>query len=779
MGPETNLRVGLHDFTADHEDEISFREGECIVVIEKDEVYNDGWWQGRNEHGDVGLFPVNFTGPYEPPAYQSRSPSATHSIVGDTKPYDALISSLETSFRDSNYIEDSRTPDFTQFHHDHAADLPTVPVATASPAPSPMADSPHALESPVSPADGEDDGRDAHDQADTAVYHDADLSGRPETWSIEQVAAWLHHQGFGSLVPIFIENEISGDVLLDLNLTTLKELQISTFGKRYHLMNAIGELRGDGKSAEAATAALVSPTSQTEPSSGLRVPQRSNTRPPSALLLGSGPTLAPVPADVDSDSEARSTSPSAPATAGPATTTIQTRADSIRRINNAALRRRNTANRGEPTATSPSPPPPVAPEPVPSTPEDSPSEADRASQVSASPARLRTTSLTHPTDEPEPFPAGRALSEGPLPPVRISEGRPRAGSRAWESTPGEDSYGRGRSYSRSSPPPLPPPPPVPAHAYPNASGPPAAAATTTVSGAADLHDPDHQGYLRKRAAGYPLWQARWFVLKGQHLYYFKHPHDGACRGVVNLQGYRMVPDENIKKGKYCFKCVHETRRTYYFYHDEAEAAKGWMKMFLKATIGAHAPITASSNIATVPLHVAQGMRPRPPSLEGHGEETDLTATIPHDEAVDDEDGFAQFRHRPTSPMAGSRAHRSSMTPDQFARWINHVLNLSPTPAVLNDVFIDLRDGRLLLRFVEALAGRLASADGLGIDTPATVYAQRAFEMLQSLGVYLDHVPVEPADIVEGDPEKTLAMLTTVRDRFPNSVPSTIFSSSVI
>ncbi len=34
-----------HDFTPEHEDEIAFRAGERIEVIEKDDLYNDGWWQ--------------------------------------------------------------------------------------------------------------------------------------------------------------------------------------------------------------------------------------------------------------------------------------------------------------------------------------------------------------------------------------------------------------------------------------------------------------------------------------------------------------------------------------------------------------------------------------------------------------------------------------------------------------------------------------------------------------------------------------------------------------
>lgn len=35
------------------------------------------------------------------------------------------------------------------------------------------------------------------------------------------------------------DQEISGDILLDLNIDALKELGITTFGKRYKIMQAI------------------------------------------------------------------------------------------------------------------------------------------------------------------------------------------------------------------------------------------------------------------------------------------------------------------------------------------------------------------------------------------------------------------------------------------------------------------------------------------------------------------------------------------------------------
>lgn len=35
----------LHDFLPEHEDEVSFHAGERIEVVERDDLYGDGWWQ--------------------------------------------------------------------------------------------------------------------------------------------------------------------------------------------------------------------------------------------------------------------------------------------------------------------------------------------------------------------------------------------------------------------------------------------------------------------------------------------------------------------------------------------------------------------------------------------------------------------------------------------------------------------------------------------------------------------------------------------------------------
>lgn len=35
----------LHDFQPENEDEVPFRQGERIEVVERDDLYSDGWWQ--------------------------------------------------------------------------------------------------------------------------------------------------------------------------------------------------------------------------------------------------------------------------------------------------------------------------------------------------------------------------------------------------------------------------------------------------------------------------------------------------------------------------------------------------------------------------------------------------------------------------------------------------------------------------------------------------------------------------------------------------------------
>ncbi|KAJ6502678.1 hypothetical protein DFH09DRAFT_1375676 [Mycena vulgaris] len=75
----------LHDFLPEHEDEVTFHTGERIEVVEKDDLYGDGWWKGRNLAGKVGLFPQSYT-TTAPPAETPVPPApSTSTAPNDTE----------------------------------------------------------------------------------------------------------------------------------------------------------------------------------------------------------------------------------------------------------------------------------------------------------------------------------------------------------------------------------------------------------------------------------------------------------------------------------------------------------------------------------------------------------------------------------------------------------------------------------------------------------------------------------------------------------------------
>jgi hypothetical protein len=55
---ENTKTKALYAYTALEDGELSFKEGEKIKILKKNE---DGWWIGQVKSGQVGLFPVNYT----------------------------------------------------------------------------------------------------------------------------------------------------------------------------------------------------------------------------------------------------------------------------------------------------------------------------------------------------------------------------------------------------------------------------------------------------------------------------------------------------------------------------------------------------------------------------------------------------------------------------------------------------------------------------------------------------------------------------------------------
>ncbi|EIE76957.1 hypothetical protein RO3G_01661 [Rhizopus delemar RA 99-880] len=429
----SNIVYAVHNFEAENEDEINFSIGEPIVVLEKDEKYLDGWWQGRNIKGETGLFPMNYTSPQ----YMSSPHLSTHSSVEEE-------------------IEDSST------------------------------------------------------RLQTKVEH----------WNSELVAQWLKSVGFESIAHNFIDQEITGDILLDLNIEALKELGINTFGKRYKIMQAITTLKDEFSiqklkphthlppvpNASVSTSAISNSSSNNKLSTRLR---RSNSQSTiTTINEGDGlyqfPRKAPLP-PVNANETNHLTRPLSPQSL------------SSSGVNDWSL--------GDITQNS---------------------SGIKLTTSKSTPSRQSTlTANTH------------KLSVSPF----------------------EESSDR---------------------------------ASTTESFVA----PEHEGWLHKQSDKYKTWNKRWFVLKGTNLFYFKSPKDVRMKGIINLRGYRIIVDETIHAGKYCFKAQHDFERTFYFYTDSEESMRTWLKMLMKTTIvrDFKAPVMSSNQIATVPLEVARRMRPRPPSV---------------------------------------------------------------------------------------------------------------------------------------------------------------------
>ena len=59
FSPLHNIVISIYDYDATRDDELSFKEGEIIYVLKKN---NDGWYEGVM-NGMTGLFPGNYVEP--------------------------------------------------------------------------------------------------------------------------------------------------------------------------------------------------------------------------------------------------------------------------------------------------------------------------------------------------------------------------------------------------------------------------------------------------------------------------------------------------------------------------------------------------------------------------------------------------------------------------------------------------------------------------------------------------------------------------------------------
>ena len=90
------------------------------------------------------------------------------------------------------------------------------------------------------------------------------LSGRPSTWSVDQVATWLHEQKLGELVPLFRRHRINGAALVRLNRRLILQMDPSMAFGDLVVLTASVKMAKDEDGREDATTSNV-PTSAPAP----------------------------------------------------------------------------------------------------------------------------------------------------------------------------------------------------------------------------------------------------------------------------------------------------------------------------------------------------------------------------------------------------------------------------------------------------------------------------------------------------------------------------------
>ncbi|KAI9283189.1 hypothetical protein BY458DRAFT_486040 [Sporodiniella umbellata] len=684
----SNLVYAVHNFEAENEDEIDFLVGEPIVVLEKDEKYLDGWWQGRNIKGETGLFPMNYTCLDKPKQY---IPS----------PHQSLRSSRST----------------------------------------------------------------VDDEIEDALSH-LQMNTKVENWNTKQVAQWLCSVGFESVANHFIDQEITGDILLDLSIETLKELGIDTFGKRYKIMQAINSLkRNSSAEKSSAYSSFLIPTPNTSVSTSAI--QHSSYRRSSARLRRSNsqstmnssiheegdalyqfPRKAPLPpasyrtGDVDRNSflSVRQNKD------------IQ-RSPSPQSFSSSGISRSNTYN----TVSSGG------------------SRTPRSRELSPDPKSFSKTlsqNLQHSTIEEH---SRWSVNDATQANIKLKSSK---------STPTRKSiYTTGTHKLSVSP-------------FEEQTN----RASTTESFCA----PEHEGWLYKQGDKYKTWNKRWFVLKGTNLFYFKSPKDIRMKGIIHLRGYKVATDESIHAGKYCFKAQHESERTFHFYTDTEQSMKAWVTMLMKATISRDlkAPVMSSNQMATVSLDIARRMRPRPPSvimyqkqikpfeakaplledrrqLRESGithhmiQEEEAVPAIPIEYMNDEEKDIIDPQHHELlnsisyqnmKQKASGKKHSDDRHWDatQYLQWVNSYLPLEKNISNLTESF---KNGDVLVQLLESISHKTIRKPPLQKDGSLSVMVLdnivAAFKFMGREGVEVDG-QYTIKDVFSGNEEKILAMLDAIR-----------------
>ncbi|KAJ3144436.1 polar growth protein [Geranomyces variabilis] len=213
---------GRHKFLAEEEDEITFAAAEPVVVLERDELYSDGWWRGRNRQGHVGLFPKNFIA-FDPPTLPARSiPAPEHP---------------------EQQTPQSQSPQQHPQQQQPDQDLDRLSSNSASTPTQQFGGSPPNVSKDLAKLEDRYTLTRANANANTKSSALGKVNPHPKTWDSRAVESWLVKEGFEFALPYFKTKPVNGARLLEFNLSSLRELGMESLSDRINILHQILALK--------------------------------------------------------------------------------------------------------------------------------------------------------------------------------------------------------------------------------------------------------------------------------------------------------------------------------------------------------------------------------------------------------------------------------------------------------------------------------------------------------------------------------------------------------
>ncbi|BFZ57004.1 hypothetical protein PYCC9005_004054 [Savitreella phatthalungensis] len=609
----------IFNFPGTNDEDLPLQIGDRIQVLQTDDEFSDGWWEGRNEAGRVGLFPKIYTADVMPP------PSTTASSLHES------VSRVDES-PDAPVAVDVNSPQLS------LADSANTRQTESLRAKSPVATTQRSTAGPLTV-----------ETSTAPATAPSAPSDQVEKWTPADVTRHFRELGLGETADKFTQHEVSGNILLSMHHEDLKEIDIMAFGKRFEIMREIDNLK---QRTEASVLTPIEPLA-------FSADKNKEPRRESRVLAGQSATGALLQDMTTSETDDAATAEYDRRTSGSTGLSDGRRISAPRAVvpgsNAAALE--SAATLAPRNTSSPQPSPELA-----NARNVSPQRSHRKSMSTTSAALMlgneAVTGRRSPDKAMQQQEAGHGRSwsqdtvkmpsthqktnSGNLSSVR--EGVVAAGSvggGSSDSAPRSPSSTLGSPMSNGAP-------MSPKTAQ--SRGAVAAAASfgsgakrallgqrkpkwqpnavsqnlENVAASEAAKDADHAGYMRKRSERAYSWKLRYFVLRGTRLAFYSTDKDGQEQGIIDINSYRVIAVDDIlfySPTKFTFKLVPPapgaTRslnftppKTHYFCTDSREALRDWMAAFTKATIGRDwsTPVISSCTTKTISLKEAQAQR---------------------------------------------------------------------------------------------------------------------------------------------------------------------------